>query len=399
VKAQLQTTRARVRATPTAFAPTGLLQRKCTCGGSPGPTGECAGCQKERLSVQRKAEPTASVSSVPPIVHEVLRSPGQPLDRETRTFMEPRFGHDFSRVHVHTDAPAGESARAIGASAYTMGSDLVFAEGKYSPSSAEGRRLIAHELTHVVQQRAGAKSAGQRSEEPAEHEAEAVARRIEGGGQPDDRNPSRIKWVKIWMNSFIPNDIPDLTAKVPKGRFKGQTMIRAPLEWITDCFMTDNRGFSEELTASARTHSELMVDLRDWPHYRYSTTNSTGKTYEIDCDDGDVECEDQASPLRMHIFPPLSSESTLVFPLRGAASDPCVRVAPDVDYEGLIQVDVKSGEVAFEGKVDVFPTFEMYAVADAGAAKPVFQLSPEPGVSLWSLYGTANRKISGSVKL
>ncbi|MGB9632210.1 MAG: DUF4157 domain-containing protein [Chloroflexaceae bacterium] len=89
---------------------------------------------------------------MPPIVHEVLRSPGQPLDAETRAFMEPRFGHDFSRVRVHTDARAAESARAVNALAYTVGRDVVFGAGQYAPGASAGRRLLAHELAHVVQQ-------------------------------------------------------------------------------------------------------------------------------------------------------------------------------------------------------------------------------------------------------
>lgn len=133
----------------------GLLQRKCACGGTPGPTGECAECRAERLGLQRRSADRAEKrSEAPPVVHEALRSPGQPLDPAIRTFMEPRFGHDFSRVRVHTDARAAESARAVQALAYTVGNDVVFEIGQYAPGSTEGKRLLAHELTHVVQQRA-----------------------------------------------------------------------------------------------------------------------------------------------------------------------------------------------------------------------------------------------------
>jgi len=92
---------------------------------------------------------------VPPVVHEVLRSPGQPLDLKTRGFMESRFGHDFSQVRVHTDGKAAESAASVYASAYTVGDHLVFNQAKYSPNTYDGRQLIAHELTHVVQQSSG----------------------------------------------------------------------------------------------------------------------------------------------------------------------------------------------------------------------------------------------------
>lgn len=91
--------------------------------------------------------------TVPPIVYDVLSSPGQPLDTESRTFFEPRFGHDFSLVRVHTDAKAAESAQAVHASAYTVGRDICFARGRYAPATTDGRRLLLHELSHVVQQR------------------------------------------------------------------------------------------------------------------------------------------------------------------------------------------------------------------------------------------------------
>ena len=91
----------------------------------------------------------------PPIVHEALRSPGQPIDPATRDFMEPRFGHDFSNVRVHTDAKAADSAGAVNALAYTVGRNVVFGAGQYRPTTPQGRNLVAHELTHVLQQTAG----------------------------------------------------------------------------------------------------------------------------------------------------------------------------------------------------------------------------------------------------
>ena len=94
----------------------------------------------------------ASTFSAPPLVHDVLRSPGQPLDRATRAYLEPRSGHDFSRVRIHTDARAAASAQAVNALAYTVGRDVVFGAGQYAPATAQGRRLLAHELAHVAQQ-------------------------------------------------------------------------------------------------------------------------------------------------------------------------------------------------------------------------------------------------------
>jgi hypothetical protein len=96
---------------------------------------------------------TAEGNGIPPIVQDVLNSGGgKPLDSTTRGFMESRFGQDFSEVRVHTDAKAAESARAVNAEAYTMGRNVMFGAGQYLPQTSEGRRLLAHELTHVVQQ-------------------------------------------------------------------------------------------------------------------------------------------------------------------------------------------------------------------------------------------------------
>src|SRR5947209_17503933 len=102
------------------------LQRACACGGA------CTKCQTEqpdqeteRLQIQRVGSSDLEQTAVPPIVHEVLRSPGQSLDVATRGFMEPRFGHDFSKIRVHADSQAAESVKAVQAHAYTVGRDIV----------------------------------------------------------------------------------------------------------------------------------------------------------------------------------------------------------------------------------------------------------------------------------
>jgi hypothetical protein len=96
----------------------------------------------------------------PPVVGEVLRSAGRPLDAATRAFVEPRFGRDFGDVRVHTDERAAESASAVDALAYTVGSNVVFGAGQYAPGTSGGQRLLAHELAHVVQQERGGHSIG-----------------------------------------------------------------------------------------------------------------------------------------------------------------------------------------------------------------------------------------------
>lgn len=168
-----------------SFTPvrSGLLQRKCACGGTPGLDGECAECRKKRLSGLPHSTNQAEPTEVPPIVNEVLRSSGQPLDADTRAFMEPRFGHGFGRVRVHADERAAESARAVRALAYTAGQHIIFGARQYAPASRQGRRLLGHELAHVVQQ--GSSSASPKGIGPPsdhnEREADSAAANVSAG--------------------------------------------------------------------------------------------------------------------------------------------------------------------------------------------------------------------------
>ena len=173
----------------------GLLQRKCSCGaGASTLTGECAECSKKKmmglqaklrvnepddiyeqeadrvaeqvlakparpgvsnapLRIQRFAgQSSGQMGAAPASVDRALAGPGRPLEPALRQDMESRFGHDFSTVRVHSGAAAEQSARDVNAHAYTVGHNIAFGAGRYAPATHEGRRLIAHELAHVVQQ-------------------------------------------------------------------------------------------------------------------------------------------------------------------------------------------------------------------------------------------------------
>jgi hypothetical protein len=109
-----------------------------------------------------------------------LKGGGQPLDPATRGFMEPRFGHDFSRVRVHSGATAEQSAREVNANAYTVGQDIVFGAGQFAPGTRNGRGLLAHELTHVVQHGAGSLAAAvQRQQASAVAQPRVVKDRVQ----------------------------------------------------------------------------------------------------------------------------------------------------------------------------------------------------------------------------
>lgn len=190
--------------------PEPALQRSCACGGG----AHAEESDDERNRVQRKtaAPEGAGQAEAPASVRETLRSSGRPLDPATRAFMEPRFGADFSGVRVHTGDRAAQSAREVNALAYTVGRDLVFAPGRYSPGTESGRRLLAHELTHVVQQRGGG-TALQRKVDPlakaaAELEAEILADPVYKGLAADSQ--TRVK------------EIIKIAATKPLGDAKGQ---------------------------------------------------------------------------------------------------------------------------------------------------------------------------------
>jgi outer membrane biosynthesis protein TonB len=112
---------------------------------------------EEEEPIQTKQVSTRAPSVTPNLASRIqsLKGGGQPLSESTRAFFEPRFGHDFSQVRLHTDTKAAESARAVNARAYTVGRDIVFGVGQYLPRTTAGKRLLAHELTHVVQQASG----------------------------------------------------------------------------------------------------------------------------------------------------------------------------------------------------------------------------------------------------
>ena len=124
---------------------------------------KCAACADEEERLQAKTTGGhLAAGEVPATVHEVLRSHGQPLDAAARDLFEPRFGHDFARVRIHAGPRAAQSADDVRAEAYTVGQDIVFNTGRYRPQTPEGQRLLAHELTHVIQQSAAPAGAGRR---------------------------------------------------------------------------------------------------------------------------------------------------------------------------------------------------------------------------------------------
>jgi hypothetical protein len=408
----------------------GLLQRKCSCGGTAGVDGQCAECRNERL--QHRSTEQSEPSTAPPIVHEVLRSPGQPLDASTRAFMEPRFGHDFSQVRIHTDARAGESAQAVNALAYTVGRDVVFGAGRYEPGTSEGQKILAHELAHTIQQGPGVQRLPDKLEttdpgDSAEKEAQAAARaamqgqlfdltqvdtlRIarqmpeltpatSGPAQPGTTpaqapTPSAIRTVKVWLNAFIPDTVPGKTIPAP-GPHAGKTMLNGPI--FSECYLTDNRSFDSNVHAPSRMHSEIEIDVAG-PTEVFQWHNCD-ETHEINCKTGAAVCTSKGRTSDM-LFSKLrgSSGSLIQVDLKGASNNPCYSGSPDIDYEGRVTINVGARTVEFDGKIDQFPAFEMYGTANGGAGAMMFNSMPLPGKDPWNLPREANRAQKGSATI
>ena len=153
------------------------------------------------MQAKRVASSDLVQTVLPPIVHEALSSPGHSLDTATRVFMEPRFGHEFSQVRVHADAKAAESAGAIDALAYTVGRDVVFGAGQYQPHTGEGRRLLAHELIHTIQQGVAPRQGKQLQPggvglvRPRSAETPVIAKKDGAAGKPSHKanDPDQLK--------------------------------------------------------------------------------------------------------------------------------------------------------------------------------------------------------------
>jgi hypothetical protein len=133
------------------------MRLACACGGeSPKWQMENGAQGRQGLQTKHVESGGLGLTEAPLGLLDVLRSPGRPLDPATRVFMEPRFGYDFSRIRVHSDAAAEQSTRDMNARAYTVGQNIAFGCGQFAPGTHEGQRLLAHELAHTLQQSGGA---------------------------------------------------------------------------------------------------------------------------------------------------------------------------------------------------------------------------------------------------
>lgn len=209
------------------------------CAAARTPWNQATGRPGPAVRLHRKGLGSAP-RTAPPVVRDVLNSPGRPLPESTRAFMEPRFGQDFSHVQVHADALAAQSARAVNASAYTVGSHVVFGTDGFHPDSGPGQRLLAHELTHVVQQGSAEPAGSLTISEPGdtlERAAEAQAADVTEGrpampqvapaGPSLQRQQAGPQAPESSFDSCDPVQQADLQAKHPAALANVDTAIRS----------------------------------------------------------------------------------------------------------------------------------------------------------------------------
>jgi hypothetical protein len=268
---------------PLTHAANAVLQRKCGCSGT---TNECEDCKKKKL--QRRASGSVATPVAPPIVHDVVCSAGQALDRSTRAFFEPRFDHDFSKVRIHTDARAAESAQAVNALAYAVGRDVVFASGQYAPTTHEGRLLLAHELTHVVQQASvTAPSGPSRVDDDvfAEHEADTTASAILQGKSCE----SAVTWPMPRLSRKVKVDKPKDNIPNPGGAGLVQTNAKTIEKYLktlcpTGSVAVDPPAGTAAINASFCTPVALPAGVAGPPGPAPAQTSKTATGCGCICD-------------------------------------------------------------------------------------------------------------------
>lgn len=221
---------------------------------------QCAACEEEsEVSIARKPS-GVSGAAVPASVPSVLNSPGHPLDVRTRDFFEPRFSHGLSHVRVHTGAQASRSTEDVQALAYTVGSHIVFRDGQYAPDAAEGKRLLGHELTHVIQQ-VGSGTRGavqlQRTVDPGS--ANCVVGTDGATANPIDQ----LEWVEAFASSKAYLTASSLTTEVAMAHLG----TRGPGGRTTQAYLARfgrpparRGGFQNRLTGRVHNTQEEALD-------------------------------------------------------------------------------------------------------------------------------------------
>jgi Domain of unknown function (DUF4157) len=271
-----QAVRHLLRANTQRSASKGVLQRKCaTCASG---SGKCKECEEEG-SIQREAAAEQTEHGLSPatsVVRDGLQSQAQSLDPSTRRSMESYFGEDFGHVRLHTNAVAAHSAKQVDALAYTVGRDIVFGSDQYKPQTKVGRRLLAHELTHTIQQGHGVAFDKIGISDPGdatEREADAVANGLENPDVP--LSPQPIGALRIARQQTPASPQAGAPPTPPVG----------PQGWL-NCSTDAIKNLPDDLSAAVNWVTEAIDDLerKELPN---KTSNSLSRY--LTTDSGDVK--------------------------------------------------------------------------------------------------------------
>lgn len=216
-----------------------------------------------------------------------------------------------------------------------------------------------------------------------------------------------IHRLKIWLKAFIPHDIETAKTIPGSGPHAGKTMIPSPPP-LSAYFLTDQRGFSPYLDAHCRMHSEIEIDVDSGQMIRQFHT--CYPTIQVDPDTGEEKCHQSADTSDMYFsdFRAADGGLTLAVDLHASTKNPCVQIAtiklsPNLDYEGTLAIqlpeDRRKALLLFDGKIEAYPAFEMYAIVNDGPTQMIFQEPIKPGSGILNLAGPPARSINCRVEL
>jgi hypothetical protein len=238
---------------------------------------KCAECDEEEAEVnlQRKEIGGETPAIAPPTVHQALISPGQPLDAATRAYFEPRFGRSFADVRLHTDGEADAAARGVSSHAFTVGNRIAFAAGQFAPHSETGRRLLAHELTHTLQQAQNPGLGMQRSSAPRSPASRA------GGcswGDDDEAAKEAGTLAHLQIQDHVQENFQvEIEGKIPRANKGESNEMGKPMYVGTECPPPDRSigkvdlYYSQEPVfrfAEIKSFQDYRAGIDEYAHYK-----------------------------------------------------------------------------------------------------------------------------------
>jgi hypothetical protein len=219
--------------------------------------------------------------------------------------------------------------------------------------------------------------------------------------------PTSIEIVRIWLKSFIPATIETASPVPGSGEHTGKTMLPTPGP-LNHCFLTDQRHYSADYNAQARMHSDVEINITE--NRIIQQQHRCSETIEVDCETGEERCRRAADTdgMSFHSFEVSDSGNRISVQLDGSSKNPCleiasIKVSPNLDYSGVITIqlhaDRSTGLVSFDGKIEIYPAFEMYVTVNGQEPQEIFVARALPGSTPLDLVGPPARAISRTVQI